>query len=131
MINSIYILSTLARQVNIVNEKIYLTLYFWFYFLILFTIIFLTIRLISFSSSSIRHKVLRSKAPLLNQTIAFKFSRFSGCWFVMKTLCDNMKPSEFASLIDCCYREHFENDQNSKFDYYSKLNKFKKLDSIE
>lgn len=101
--------------VNIVNEKIYLTLHFWLYFLILYTIIFLTIRAIYFSLPSLRYKELRKNAPCLKHSIAFKSSHYSGQWFAMRLIGSNMKPSHFAALIECCYGKHF----GSKFDISS------------
>lgn len=96
------------HTVNIVNEKLYLVLWFWLLFLGCFTIIFLAIRLIYFSVPALRNSYLHVHAPSLNKSIGYRLSRSTGPWFVTRFLISHMKPCNFADLMEIVYRKHFE-----------------------
>jgi len=86
---------------NVVNEKIYVFLWFWFIILAIFSGFTLLYRLVVLSSSGIRLYLFRNKACLAPrkdvELIAGKCQ--FGDWFVLLLLAKNMDPYQYKLLI--------------------------------
>lgn len=85
---------------NIVNEKIYIVLWFWFWFLVLITICQLIYRMATIMIPKVRVKVLRARCRFTSSTdiegVARSFS--IGDWFVYNQVCKNVDPITFRDF---------------------------------
>lgn len=85
---------------NIINEKIYIIMWFWFVFLAFVTGVWLVYRFLTFSQARVRYQVLRRRASLtkgrhlryLSDTID------AGDWFLLSMMCKNMDAQWFRIL---------------------------------
>lgn len=86
---------------NIINEKIYIIMWFWFVFLAIVTGFWLVFRALTFVKVELRFRVLKRRANLTNQ----KMLRFvvansdAGDWFVLSMMCKNMDSQWFRFVI--------------------------------
>jgi hypothetical protein len=87
--------------INIVNEKIYILLWFWFMAILVWTSISLCYRAVTVFSRSFRNRMLCYWAKSCNRRdIDFiKKEFFFGDWFILIQLCDNMNPNVFHDLV--------------------------------
>jgi len=92
-------------SLNIINEKIYVFLWFWFVFLALVTAIQVIYRLISLSLSGARELLLRTRARLVQDYKVEGVCRKSrlGDWFILYQLGKNMDPIIFKDFIEKLY----------------------------
>ncbi|CAG2180465.1 unnamed protein product [Oppiella nova] len=86
---------------NIVNEKIYIFLWFWFVFLATITGITLIYRLFIMFFSGLRFSVLRSKASVTDVNHLRRVMAVSriGDWFLLYLLCKNTDAQHYKELI--------------------------------
>ena len=106
---------------NIVNEKIYVVLWFWFAFLLLVTGTYLAYRFVLMLVPTARFFRLKSIAPSTDKKYLKKLSSRRGNWFILQFIANHMKPSHFRDLIDEVMKTHF--DPNGKPLYKSKVSK--------
>jgi len=86
---------------NIVNEKIYILLWFWFIFLTAVTCLLLIYRLALFVSGKLRSQVLHARCRLAPQEYlnsVLQKTKF-GDWFVLYMLGKNIDPLIFKEVI--------------------------------
>lgn len=87
---------------NIINEKIYIIMWFWFVFLAIVTTIWLIYRLATHTKLEVRFRVLSRRASLADK----KYLRYAlkkmeaGDWFVLSMMCKNMESHPFRLLIE-------------------------------
>jgi hypothetical protein len=88
--------------VNIINEKIYIILWFWFYLLEIITTFLVIYRMLALLFPTLRYHILRLKAKRSKPDyIKFVLSRCSiGDWFVLILLQKNMDPFNFSQIIE-------------------------------
>jgi len=86
---------------NIVNEKIYIFLWFWFVFLSIITGVILIYRLAIILFPHLRYMTLRSRARLTDRYHLRLFMDVAkvGDWFLIYLLCKNMDPLNFRELM--------------------------------
>lgn len=87
--------------INIINEKIYVFLWFWFNVLAFITSIVLTYRCALWIWPQTRASVLKSRARLTAPEyldIVLSHCRM-GDWFLLDVLCKNMEPTNYRDLI--------------------------------
>ena len=95
---------------NIVNEKLYVVLWFWFAFLLIYTSICLVNRIVVVLFPGIRFRKLQQIAPSTRRRYLRRLSSRVGNWFVLQAVALNLKPSHFSLLIDTLVREHFDSN---------------------
>ncbi|XP_015785064.1 innexin inx2-like [Tetranychus urticae] len=93
---------------NIVNEKVFVMLWFWFMALLLATIYHVLIyRTFIISESWYRMERLAAVAPTADTSFLGEISEHPGRWFVMNTIAYNLKPYFFADLLDKLPKDHY------------------------
>ena len=85
---------------NIVNEKIYVVLWFWFVFLFIVTALCLLQRILLVLFPSFRYRKMKQIAPSTNKRQLSTFVSRVGNWFILHNLASNMKPSPFRDRVD-------------------------------
>ena len=101
-----------SSPVNIVNEKIYVVLWFWYAFLFCITSLCLLQRIVLVLFPCVRYYKLRQLAPSTQQKHLEKLTSTVGNFFILHLLANNMKPYYFKDMIECVIKEHY--DINSK-----------------
>jgi hypothetical protein len=88
--------------INIINEKIYIVLWFWFYFLQIITTLLIIYRMLALLLPTLRYHMLRLRANRSKPDyIKFVLSKCSiGDWFVLTLLQKNMDPNNFSLIIE-------------------------------
>lgn len=97
---------------NIVNEKIYIVLWFWFAFLFIVTSIALVNRVLLVLSPKFRYLKIQKLAPSTDKKYLKRLTSRVGNWFILYQMCIHMKPSHFRDLMDFLVKEHFDKDCN-------------------
>lgn len=98
---------------NIVNEKIYIFLWFWFVFLAIITGFLLVYRLFIIFLDPLRKTMLRSRARLCDPyflNIVLSVTKI-GDWFLLYLLCKNMEGQNFREFIER-YAEYIMKNNN-------------------
>ena len=90
--------------INIVNEKIYLFLWFWFCFLAVISLLGLVYRLATLVSPLVRQLTTNSRNRMTDSVSKKAFAsiiRYQDCgtWFFLDLLSRNMDPMNFKQLI--------------------------------
>lgn len=86
---------------NIINEKIYFIMWFWFVFLAIVTGLFGVYRLFTLTQPSFRYKVLRRRAlhaKAHHLRTILRVRNQPGDWFMLYMLCKNMDSGAFNEL---------------------------------
>jgi hypothetical protein len=88
--------------INVINEKIYIILWFWFYFLQIITTLLLIYRMLTLLLPPLRYYILKLKATRSKPDyIKIVLSKCSiGDWFVLILLQKNMDPFNFSQIIE-------------------------------
>lgn len=105
---------SLSLPVNIVNEKIYVVLWFWFVFLFIVTSICLIQRIGLVLLPWLRLKKLRQLAPSTDEQDLMKLTSSAGSWFIGHLLSNNMRPSYFRDLMKLVMKQHYDEDSKPK-----------------
>lgn len=108
---------------NIVNEKVFVILWFWFLALLLATIYHILIyRTVMISIPWYRYKRLSAIAPTADKRFLKKISKRPGRWFIMNTIASNLKPYFFRDLLDRLQEDHYT--KNFRLDSKVTMNDF-------
>uniref|UniRef100_A0A224YWZ1 Innexin n=2 Tax=Rhipicephalus TaxID=426455 RepID=A0A224YWZ1_9ACAR len=88
--------------INIINEKIYVFLWFWFIILAVLSGVVLIYRAFVIFLPQIRFIVLRRRAKLANKDYVERVCDRCklGDWLILDLLCKNMDPVNFRDLIN-------------------------------
>lgn len=97
---------------NIVNEKIYVVLWFWFAFLFVVTSVGLLNRIMLVLFPKYRYRKLEKVAPSTDKKYLKHLTSRVGNWFILHQICIHMKPSHFRDLMDFLVKEHFDKNCN-------------------
>jgi hypothetical protein len=95
---------------NIVNEKIYIFLWFWFVFLAIISGVILIYRAVIILFPQLRYVTLRSRARLTDRyhlRLVMDVSKL-GDWFLLYLLCKNMDGQHFRELMQDFSKEIHE-----------------------
>jgi hypothetical protein len=86
---------------NIINEKIYIIMWFWFVFLAAVTGLWLVFRALTFFKPGLRYRVLKRRADLADDQQLYLVVRnsSSGDWFLLSMMCKNMDARWFRFII--------------------------------
>lgn len=86
---------------NILNEKIYLIMWFWFVILAIITTIWIIYRLCVLFKPRLRLWNLRRRANYTNtRHLRYVINKTPpGTWFLLSLMCDNMAPNTYSKLI--------------------------------
>lgn len=87
--------------INIVNEKVYIFLWFWFYLLGLVSALALIYRAMTFCYPSIREMATFSHCRIANRKLVRSVLRYGrvGDWFLLDLLAKNLDPINFRDLL--------------------------------
>jgi len=107
--------------INIVNEKVYLILWFWFAILLFVTAFFIFYRIMLVICPPLRYRKLRGLAPSTDKRYLRRLTRRVGNWFILQFIANHMRPSHFRDMIEELVKEHF--DSEGKPQYQSKMSK--------
>lgn len=91
---------------NIVNEKTYMILWYWFQLLILLSIINLVYRLLAACSREVRCAMIMSKAPCAVDRTALSSIVYHvsvGEWYILEILAENLDPELFNGVVNGIY----------------------------
>lgn len=97
---------------NIVNEKMFIILWFWFLILFVFSLLYILHDFCFFVSPTTRLLRLQNSAPQVNPDFLLKVSQNVYYSFVLELIAVNMKPSHFNQLITYLIKYHFDKDLN-------------------
>lgn len=102
---------------NIINEKIYLVMWFWFVALALITGIWMVYRFLTLTQPNVRFQMIKRRANLLrDEDLGDVLDRIKiGDWFLLSMMCKNMDSQWFRLLI-LKLRYKLEEDENSGLD---------------
>ncbi|XP_025162905.1 innexin inx2 [Harpegnathos saltator] len=87
---------------NVVNEKIFVVLWFWLVFLAAASLLAVVYRIIVFSQSWTRVYLLRGAARVLRRSKAERVVRVFhfGDWFLLQQLAENVNPLVYQELVN-------------------------------
>jgi hypothetical protein len=110
--------------INIVNEKIYVFLWFWFTILYVCTVLGLFYRLLTILSPRVRLLAIQSRVRMVNQealrAIIESSKTRAGDWFVLDLLSKNLDPLNYCDLINKYYAFSPTQKSDEKSVSYSK-----------
>ena len=101
-----------SHTVNIVNEKIYVVLWFWFAFLFVITSLALLNRIMLVLLPQYRYRKIEKIAPSTDKKYLKHLTSRVGNWFILHQICVHLKPSHFRDLMDFLIKEHFDKNCN-------------------
>lgn len=87
---------------NILNEKIYVIMWFWFLILTVITGLWLVYRAFTIIRPEIRVRAIRRRVSHLNkESMVYILSRMNtGDWFVLSMLCKNLDHNVYSKIMD-------------------------------
>lgn len=88
--------------INIVNEKIYVALWFWFYLIAVVTVLTLIYRLLVIVFNQLKVNRLKQFGRLCHrEDLEYIVNRMQiGDWFLLSLISKNMDPLNFKELIN-------------------------------
>lgn len=86
---------------NIINEKIYIIMWFWFLFLAIVSGLWLVYRLLTFINPQMRHKLLHRRANYTTPRVlkVVLANADPGHWFLLTMMCKNMDAQWFRFVM--------------------------------
>ncbi|XP_074595272.1 innexin inx2-like [Brevipalpus obovatus] len=93
---------------NIVNEKIYTVLWFWFAGLFIFTAVHMVWEFLLFAIPPLRWFRMISLAPGTDKKFFRGMCRDPATWFLLRLIAGHVKPSFFRDLIKCVKKDHYD-----------------------
>jgi len=105
---------------NIVNEKIFVILWFWFAFLFIVTSIVLLYRILHILLPYMRYKDLVSIAPSTDRKSLRMLTSRIGNYFVLYHIARNIKPHFFRDLIENVVNEYYDDKCNVVYNKQAK-----------
>lgn len=98
---------------NIINEKIYIALWFWFLILAVLTLLVIVYRILAIFSRNVRCKGLISRCKLSNELDVQKICTHCdvGDWFLFYMVAENLDPLVMREIVASVARkidQHFE-----------------------
>lgn len=88
--------------INIINEKIYVVMWFWFVFLAIVSVLVIFYRLAQILSPRLRFKLLNSRSRSISPEKLRRVLSVIGVgdWFIIYMLSSNIDPFNFKDIID-------------------------------
>lgn len=94
---------------NILNEKIYLIMWFWFVFLTMVTLGWIAYRIAIMSTPRLRYWNLMRRANYTNtRQLKYVVNECPpGTWFLLSMMCSNMSPNAYSNLVSALHESLF------------------------
>lgn len=94
-------------SLNIVNEKIFVALWFWFMAVLVISIINAFYRIIMLTSKKYRYVQIKTLASMINKSELDSVRRNGSCgdWFMLSLLQENIKAHQFKHVVTTLSRE--------------------------
>lgn len=101
---------------NIINEKIYIIMWFWFVFLAALTSVWLVYRALTFFKPKLRLEVLKRRASLASgHELRYILARAdTGDWFLLYMICKNMDSQWFNYVTSQVYKRLRRKEQEQR-----------------
>lgn len=105
------IIALCVLPLNIINEKIYIALWFWFIFIAIMSGLSLIYRCTLLISPQVRLQTLRLRSRMVNfHTLRYVFDKCDiGDWFLLLQLARNIDPLTYKELIETIEKEISDN----------------------
>lgn len=95
---------------NMVIEKLFVFLFFWYIFVAVITIYYFLYRILSFFSPSYRLWLLKHRSELASEEVVEAICNKCkyGSWFVLCQLSKNVEPETFSQLLTDLMRKLYD-----------------------
>lgn len=88
--------------INIINEKIYVFMWFWFVILAIVSFVVVIYRIVLIVSPNLRYRLINSQSRIISSDKLYRMLNILGVgdWFLLYMLSSNVDPCNFKELID-------------------------------